>query len=163
MHVMALAVVLAALTAIGCGASEGDRRLTTEEYQEELLDIRSDFTSVFARVVDGDLDQVSPAERAIVWDELGEILNDLAVRLEPLNPPAELTTSHVELAEGLRELGSYLHDVATKIRTLPAVQVEKLVDETFRGGTFDPSRAPAVAKIEDALGELENAVGGGRP
>ena len=152
-NVAALAAVLAVVTAIGCG-SDGAERLTMEEYQEERLDIRDDLASVYERFVVAGLDQPSLVELAIVCDEFGEIVNDLAVRLEPLDPPAGMATSHVELVEGFQELGSFLHDFATKIRTLPAAQVEKLVNETFRGGTFDPSRVPAATKIDEVLGEV---------
>ena len=152
-YVAAVAVILAVLSAIGCG-SEGDDRLTAEEYQEERRDIRDDFASVYERFVVGGFDQPSFVELAIVCDEVAEIVNDLAVRLEPLDPPAGMTTNHVELVEGFQELGSFLHDFATKIRTLPAAQVEQLVDETFRGGRFDPSRVPAAAKIDEALEEV---------
>jgi hypothetical protein len=152
-YVAALATVLAVLTAIGCGGSEGDERLTVEEYQAERLDIRDDFASAYERFVVGGFDQPSLVELAIVCDEFGGIVNDLAVRLEPLDPPAGMTSSHAKLVEGFQEFGSFLHDLATKIRTLPAAQAEKLVNETFSGGTFDPSRVPAAAKIDDALGE----------
>ena len=50
-----------------------------------------------------------------------------------------------------------MHDFATKIRTLPTVQVETLLDETLSEGRLDPARVPAVATIEDALDELDNA------
>ena len=74
----------------------------------------------------------------------------LAHALEKAAEPCD-----VKLVEGFQELGSFLHDFATMIRTLPAAQVEKLVNETFRGGTFDPSSVPAATKIDEALGELE--------
>ena len=93
-------------------------------------------------------------ELAIVYDEFGEIVNDLAVRLKPLDPPAEMTTNHAKLVEGFEELSAFLHDFATKIRTLPAARAEKLVSETFGGDKFDPSRVPAATKINDALGEV---------
>ena len=112
------------------------------------------FASVYERFVVAASHQPSLVELAIVCDEFGEIVNDLAVRLEPLDPPAGMATSHVELVEGFQELGSFLHDFASKIRTLPAAQVEKLVNETFRGGTFDPSRVPAATKIDEVLGEV---------
>ena len=153
-YIAAMAVVLAVLTAIGCGGSEGDGRLTVEEYQAESLDVRDEYASVYERFVVGGVHQPSLVELAIVYDEFGEIVNDLAVRLEPLDPPTEMTTSHVRLVEGLQELSAFLHDFATKIRTLPAAQAEKLVNETFRDGTFDPSVVPATTKINEALGEV---------
>ena len=151
-YVAALATVLAVLTAIGCGGSEGDERLTVEEYQAERLDIRDDFASAYERFVVGGFDQPSLVELAIVCDEFGGIVNDLAVRLEPLDPPAGMTSSR-QARRGLPEVRSFLHDLTTKFRTLPAAQAEKLVNETFSGGTFDPSGVPAAAKIDDALGE----------
>ena len=48
------------------------------------------------------------------------------------------------------------------IRTLSAVQAEKLVDETFSGGTFDPVHAPAASKIAEAL-EVAGAANGSWP
>ena len=148
-----VAAILVVLSAVGCGSSGADERLTVEEYQAERLDIRDDFASVYERFVVDGFDQPSLVELAIVSDEAAELFNDLAGRLEPLKPPAEMTSNHATLVEGFQELGSYLHDFATKIRTLPAAQVEKLVAETFPGGTFDSARVPAAAKIAEALEE----------
>ena len=52
-YIAAMAVILAVLTAIGCGGSEGDGRLTVEEYQAESLDVRDEYASVYERFVVG--------------------------------------------------------------------------------------------------------------
>ena len=124
-YVAALAVVLAVLTVIGCGGSEGDERLPTASIRRSASTSATTTPPCTSASWSVALTSQSLVELAIVCDEFGEIVNDLAVRLEPLDPPAEMTTSRIGLVEGLQELSAFLHDFA-EIQTLPAARAGSL-------------------------------------
>lgn len=154
---VALALCVAAATAVaGCGGGSDDR-LSKDEYMQEFADIGADLESSFDQLINADVDENDFDQVADLADTLGDNLEELANRVDALSPPEEIEEAHDKLVAGLEEFAAWAHELADTVRTAPASELVDVLEQYGLSAGFDPAKVPGADKIQEAVEEYRAA------
>ena len=147
---LGLACAVALGTLAGCGGGQADR-LTKQEYLKEIKAIGTDLNGSFEKTIDADFDTSDLRAVADYTDQAAGLFERLADRVDRLQPPEDVQATQDKLVGGLRTFASFFRDVADKVRTAPAAEVQDFASKL----SDDPTKLPGAKSIQAAIAEFK--------